>query len=295
MITYKEDGRPSQQWYWDDWFSAFDVRLCSLAARGLWIDMLGIMWKAKPRGALIINGKLVDNKMLAHVVNTTEIEVEKLLRELELRNVFSKLENGTIICRRVYFNELERKVLSEKRADAGRKGMEKRWQGMDNKSITNDNKPITKNKNGNNKTITKTTEAEDNKPITGEITKITTPSSSPSSSPIPKKNIYPQDFLDFYDRYPRKKEKKKANNVWRKLSKEKKEFVLLAVDNYQKEMDILQREDDKIKLPATFLNPSNESWVDYLPENWKEPVTDKSGKQELTEQEFLKKQREAMR
>lgn len=60
--SYKEDARPAQQWYWDDWFSAFDVRLCSLAARGLWFDMLGIMWKAEIRGTLTVNGKQIDSK-----------------------------------------------------------------------------------------------------------------------------------------------------------------------------------------------------------------------------------------
>ena len=55
--TKKEDGRPAQQWYWDDWFAEFGLRLCSLAARGLWADMLGIMFKAETRGTLTVNGK----------------------------------------------------------------------------------------------------------------------------------------------------------------------------------------------------------------------------------------------
>jgi len=80
LKSYKEDGRPAQQWYWDDWFSAFDVRLCSLAARGLWIDMLGIMWKAEIRGTLTVNGKQMDNKTLAKIVSSNIAEIKPLLK-----------------------------------------------------------------------------------------------------------------------------------------------------------------------------------------------------------------------
>jgi len=142
--SYKEDGRPAQQWYWDDWFAAFDVRACSLAARGLWIDMLGIMWKAEIRGALTINGKQIDNKALAKIVNETEENIEKYLAELERYNVFSRLDDGTIICRRMYRESKRQEEIRQKRSEAGKIGMIKRYQGNntgitkgDNKSITN--------------------------------------------------------------------------------------------------------------------------------------------------------------
>ena len=77
--SFKEDGRPAQQWYWGDWFSAFDVRLCSLEARGLWIDMLGIMFQSEVRGTLTINGKKVNSKTLAKIVGDTEKKIAKLL------------------------------------------------------------------------------------------------------------------------------------------------------------------------------------------------------------------------
>ena len=127
-ISYKEDGKPAQQWYWDDWFAAFDVRLCSLAARGLWVDMLGIMWKAEIRGTLTKNGVKVNSKTLAKITNSTIREINKLLEELEDKNVFSRLDDGTIICRRV-FNESGRKdKISLIRSEVGKKGAESRWQ-----------------------------------------------------------------------------------------------------------------------------------------------------------------------
>ena len=124
--SYKEDGRPAQQWYWDDWFSAFDVRACSYAARGIWIDILGIMFKAEIRGTLTINGKQVDNKTLAKVTGGDEIEVAKLLNELEENNVFSRLNDKTIICRRMFKESKRKEQISKIRSKAGKKGAEKR-------------------------------------------------------------------------------------------------------------------------------------------------------------------------
>jgi len=145
--SYKEDGRPSQQWYWADWFSEFGLRLCSLAARGLWIDMLGIMWQAEIRGTLTVNGNKLDNKAIAKLTGDTEENISKYLTELEDHDVFSRLENGTIISRRLYRDSKKKEQISRIRAKAGKKGMAKRW-------ITKPQKP---NNKSHNKTITKIT------------------------------------------------------------------------------------------------------------------------------------------
>lgn len=264
--SYKEDGRPAQQWYWNDWFSAFDVRQCSLAARGLWIDMLGIMWKASPRGALIINGKAADSKMLSRVVNATKAEVEKLLRELELNNVFSRLEDRTIICRRMFYAECGKKSLSETRAEAGRKGMEKRWGVRDNKT---DNKPITKpfcyitkDDNKNNKI----SEIEDNKEDNKKITKITTSSSSSISS----SNIYTPQFNKFWAEYPNKKEKDVAFEFFEKLKEKEKQQTVVAARNYRIKTEREKQERKFIKHPATFLRKNR--WKDHLGSSEKEEM-----------------------
>lgn len=117
-LSLKEDSRPADLWYWNDWFSSFDVRSCSLAARGLWIDMLGIMRAAEIKGTLTINGKQIGTRELAQLVGAREEEIIPLLKELEDHNVFSRLEDGTIINRR-QFREGE---ISRKRAEAGRIG-----------------------------------------------------------------------------------------------------------------------------------------------------------------------------
>jgi len=138
--SHKEDGRPATLWYWKDWFADVEVMTCSLAAQGLWINMLGIMSMSEIMGALIMAGKQMDNKNLAAFVRASEEETDRLLEELESHNVFSRLEDGTIINRRMY-GEGE---LSRIRAEAGKKGASSRWQ-IDSKNVEiGDGKGITR-------------------------------------------------------------------------------------------------------------------------------------------------------
>ena len=89
------------KWYWQDYLAETGLRMCSLAARGLWVEMLAIMSMAKRMGCLEIGDKAVDTKMLAKLVNEDENTVQKLLSELEFHNVFSRSKKGTIYCRRL--------------------------------------------------------------------------------------------------------------------------------------------------------------------------------------------------
>jgi hypothetical protein len=114
----REDQRPADLWFWDDWFSSADVKLCSLAAQGLWINILGLMSRSEFKGALLINGKQIGSKELAILTGKTEREITPLIDELWAYGVYDKLPDGTIINRRMY----RRSDISQKRADAGRIG-----------------------------------------------------------------------------------------------------------------------------------------------------------------------------
>ena len=133
--SYKEDGRPAQQWYWDDWFSSHDVQSCSFAAQGLWINLLGIMFTSEIRGTLTINGIQMDNKAIAKRFGESITNINKWINELEEARVFSRLPDGTIISRRMYRESGKKEKISQIRSEAGKKGMEKRWQ-KNNKKIT---------------------------------------------------------------------------------------------------------------------------------------------------------------
>jgi len=128
--SLKEEQRPADLWFWNDWFSSFDVHACSLAAQGLWINMLGIMSRSSHRGTLTINNCQIPSDELARLIGADSIEVVALLVELEKHRVFSRLPDGTIYNRRM----LGETDLSEKRAEAGRLGAIKRWD-LDKKEV----------------------------------------------------------------------------------------------------------------------------------------------------------------
>jgi hypothetical protein len=92
---------PWLKFYPTDWQSDPALRVCSLAARGLWAEMLFIMHKAEPYGFLVINGKPVTPKQLAVLVGAPQRDVEAYLKELEDNGVPSRDEHGTIYSRRM--------------------------------------------------------------------------------------------------------------------------------------------------------------------------------------------------
>jgi hypothetical protein len=117
--TLRQDGRPSIQFYPDDWISSPDLSSCSLAAQGLWMRMICYMFYSPKRGVLLLSsGKQIESKMLAKLVGEDEQIVSKLLNELETAGVFSRLDTQGIICRRMY----REAQLSLIRSEAGRKG-----------------------------------------------------------------------------------------------------------------------------------------------------------------------------
>lgn len=78
-------------------------------------------------------------------------------------------------------------------------------------------------------------------------------------------NTYSDEFLLFWDTYPRKEDKKNAYKVWTKI-KNPKEILqqILEVVNKQKQSQQWLKEGGQfIPLPATYLN--GERWNDMLP------------------------------
>jgi hypothetical protein len=89
------------KFYPADWRSDAMLRLCSIAARGLWAEMMCIMHDAGRYGSLLVNGRRIDKKQLAGLAGISEKECVPLLLELEGNGVFSRDEDGTIYSRRM--------------------------------------------------------------------------------------------------------------------------------------------------------------------------------------------------
>lgn len=93
--------QPWLKFYPTDWRSDPALRVCSLAARGLWTEMLCVMHDAEPAGSLLLNGKPVTVRQIAAIVGASAKETESLIAELEEAGVFSRDEDGTIYSRRM--------------------------------------------------------------------------------------------------------------------------------------------------------------------------------------------------
>lgn len=97
--------RPSFQFYPADWLRDTSLRVCSVGARGLWIDMLCFMHDGTPYGYLKVGPKVILPANLASMVGATLLETEGWLKELEEVEAFSRDDDGCIFCRRMIRDE----------------------------------------------------------------------------------------------------------------------------------------------------------------------------------------------
>ncbi len=98
-------SNPWMKFYPADWRSDAALRSCSIAARGLWMEMLCIAHECTPRGALAINGNPISSQTLASLAGLRLPETRKLMAELEAAGVFSMAADGTIYSRRMFRDE----------------------------------------------------------------------------------------------------------------------------------------------------------------------------------------------
>jgi hypothetical protein len=110
--------RPAFQWYPGDWRRDTALQSCSIAARGLWVEMLNLMHDGEPYGHLTAGGVQLTTQGLANLTGLAPAAAKKLLKELEDRKVFSRTSDGTIYSRRMVRDE----DIRTKRANAGKLG-----------------------------------------------------------------------------------------------------------------------------------------------------------------------------
>jgi hypothetical protein len=91
------------QFYGSDWRADPCLKLCSLAARGLWMEMLCLMMSSAKHGFLCHpnSSEPLMTADLAKLTGFSELEISPLLKELEGNGVFSRDETTTIYSRRM--------------------------------------------------------------------------------------------------------------------------------------------------------------------------------------------------
>ncbi len=97
--------RPSFQFYPGDWLNDAALRLCSVGARGLWIDMICLMHQGTDYGFLKVNHKPILTTNLTRLLGATLSEVEGWLDELKSVGVYSVDEAGCIYSKRMVRDE----------------------------------------------------------------------------------------------------------------------------------------------------------------------------------------------
>lgn len=102
--------RPASQFYWGDHLRDPAVRSVSLAARGLWVDVMCLMHEGDPYGHLRTGKRDTTVEILARMVGSPVGTVRKLLAELEDAGVFSRNDDGVIFSRRMVRDERLRNV-----------------------------------------------------------------------------------------------------------------------------------------------------------------------------------------
>jgi len=136
--------RPSFQFYPGDWRRDPALSICSLAARGLWIDLMCLAHESAEYGVLSINGNPMTDQQIARVVGESVATVAKLSHELESCGVFSRTEKGAIFSRRMVRDEQLRSIRAAG-GEGGKKfgvlGAEHGKKGGRPRNVTGDKKP----------------------------------------------------------------------------------------------------------------------------------------------------------
>ena len=111
--------RPWSKFYWADWRADPRLRMCSLSARGLWVEMCGLAHEAEPYGHVLVAGRVPSPDQLASLVGAPLKAVLAALKELDNAGVFSRTDDGVMYCRRM--------VRNKEREDEGRDAVTRRW------------------------------------------------------------------------------------------------------------------------------------------------------------------------
>src|SRR5229473_7240851 len=119
------EANPSTRFFCNDWENDIALKLCSLAAQGLWMRMLCVMARSDPVGYLVIEAAPCNTGDLAKLVGEDEEKVTELVNELERREIFSRNRVDTIYNRRMTREAKQSATNRENGSKGGRVSREK--------------------------------------------------------------------------------------------------------------------------------------------------------------------------
>lgn len=99
---------PAFQFYPGDWMKDPDLRRCSLAARGVWVDMLCLMFECEQRGVLATGGSPWSRTDVAQAVGGNGDVTLRCIDELVAKGVCKVREDGALYSKRQVEDEEKR-------------------------------------------------------------------------------------------------------------------------------------------------------------------------------------------
>jgi hypothetical protein len=106
------------KFYWLKWRGNANLARCSKAAKGVWMDMLSLMFQCEVRGVLSTGGEPWSDEEIAAAIGGDIGENLSCIHELTSKSVAKRNNRGAIYSHRMVVEQQLRK----ERASAGRKG-----------------------------------------------------------------------------------------------------------------------------------------------------------------------------
>lgn len=126
--------KPWLKFYPSDWKGDSRLRMASLEARGLWLEMLALMHEGEPVGHLSFNGNPVTTEQLAQAAACSTDQAQACLDELEALGIFSRTRSRVIYSRRMVRDSKKAATARENGAKGGNPSL-----GKDSKKSRSDN------------------------------------------------------------------------------------------------------------------------------------------------------------
>lgn len=176
-------GTTWSKFFWADWESDQALRLCSLAAQGLWMRMLCVAASHDPVGYVCMAGQPLGVTDLAVLAGASETQVAALMSELANRGVFSRDRAGRIYCRRMV-RDARRSATNARNGRQGGNPSLRKGEGNPSSDNPPDNRPLKPHKPRARVSVEASTEASNrNRRPEGRAPGVARP---PAVKPIPE-------------------------------------------------------------------------------------------------------------
>ena len=107
------DRQPAFQFYAGDWLTDPSLRMCSFETRGVWIDLLCVMFLSDEIGVLKIGNQILDENGVRKLVGMSPKKFKKVWNELINFGILKCDQNGRFFSKRMVGDERIRQVRRE--------------------------------------------------------------------------------------------------------------------------------------------------------------------------------------